>query len=69
MFIEALFLYLDIDDCASSPCSNGGVCRDLVDGFLCDCPPHWEGDTCALGEYAALTSMFSGAQFSTVIFF
>ncbi len=28
----------DIDECESSPCRNGGVCRDGINGFKCDCP-------------------------------
>ncbi|PIK44963.1 putative neurogenic locus notch-like protein 3 [Apostichopus japonicus] len=36
----------DIDECSSSPCENGGVCSDLVDAFVCDCPPGYEGDRC-----------------------
>ncbi|XP_037806367.1 protein crumbs isoform X1 [Lucilia sericata] len=28
---------IDMDDCASQPCQNNGKCRDLVNGFLCDC--------------------------------
>lgn len=28
----------DIDECASNPCANGGVCIDLINGFRCECP-------------------------------
>jgi hypothetical protein len=28
----------NINECASNPCANGGVCMDLVDGFKCECP-------------------------------
>lgn len=28
----------DINECASNPCANGGVCIDLVNGFRCECP-------------------------------
>ncbi|KAJ1528673.1 hypothetical protein ONE63_007067 [Megalurothrips usitatus] len=37
---------MNVDECASSPCLNGGTCVDLVAGFRCDCPPAWEGDVC-----------------------
>ncbi|KAK3912487.1 Protein jagged-1b [Frankliniella fusca] len=37
---------INVDECASSPCLNGGTCVDLVAGFRCDCPPAWEGDYC-----------------------
>lgn len=29
---------VDIDECQSSPCVNGGVCKDRVNGFSCTCP-------------------------------
>jgi hypothetical protein len=28
----------NINECASNPCANGGVCMDLVDSFKCECP-------------------------------
>jgi hypothetical protein len=30
--------YLSIDECASDPCTNGGVCSDLVQSYSCNCP-------------------------------
>lgn len=27
-----------MDECQSSPCVNGGVCKDRVNGFSCTCP-------------------------------
>ena len=27
----------DVDDCASAPCQNSGVCTDGVDSYSCDC--------------------------------
>lgn len=41
---------LDVDECASSPCAQGGTCINLEDGFECVCPPQWEGMTCQIGE-------------------
>ncbi|XP_029351680.1 protein jagged-2b isoform X1 [Echeneis naucrates] len=37
---------IDLDDCASSPCAQGGTCIDREDDFECICPPQWEGKTC-----------------------
>lgn len=36
--------------CISNPCANGGTCREVPDGFECQCPPGWEGPTCANSE-------------------
>ena len=37
----------DIDECESSPCQNGGVCRDKVNMFECDCAAGFTGTLCA----------------------
>ncbi|KAM7367654.1 hypothetical protein PAMP_013939 [Pampus punctatissimus] len=39
---------IDLDECVSSPCAQGGTCIDLEDGFECVCPPQWEGKTCQI---------------------
>ena len=36
----------DIDDCASSPCQNGGTCVDGINSYTCDCDLGFEGDNC-----------------------
>ena len=41
---------IDVNECASSPCLNGGNCVDKTDGFECDCEhtyaPGYVGDRC-----------------------
>ncbi|KAA8595577.1 hypothetical protein FQN60_010868 [Etheostoma spectabile] len=36
----------DINECASSPCQNGGTCVDEVNQFSCVCAKGWAGATC-----------------------
>lgn len=48
----------DLDDCASSPCAQGGTCIDLDDGFECVCPPQWEGKTCQIGKLTPNVPVF-----------
>lgn len=36
----------DIDECASSPCLNGGRCQDEVNGFQCLCLAGFSGNLC-----------------------
>ena len=37
---------INIDECASSPCKNGGNCTDLINGFECHCQPGYKGKFC-----------------------
>ena len=41
---------IDINECASSPCQNGGKCVDKMGGYECDCgltyPPGYFGNHC-----------------------
>jgi hypothetical protein len=39
----------DIDECASNPCQNGGLCKDFVNHFVCDCTTDYIDETCAIG--------------------
>lgn len=36
----------DVDECASDPCLNGGLCRDSPDAFRCLCDAGFAGDRC-----------------------
>ncbi|XP_054998949.1 protein crumbs homolog 2 [Sorex araneus] len=37
---------VDVDECASRPCHNGGSCQDLPNGFQCRCVDGYTGLTC-----------------------
>lgn len=43
-------LPLEIDECQSQPCLNGGQCKDRVSAFLCLCEPGYTGYHCELGK-------------------
>ncbi|XP_070568563.1 uncharacterized protein [Ptychodera flava] len=36
----------DTDECLSSPCQNGGTCRDLISSYKCNCPFGFNGTNC-----------------------
>ncbi|KAI9551524.1 serrate [Daphnia sinensis] len=36
----------NVNDCADSPCRNGGTCIDGIDSFHCVCPKGYDGLTC-----------------------
>ena len=40
----------DIDECASSPCQNGGTCIDGINSHTCNCVPGHAGDNCEIGN-------------------
>ena len=45
----ALLCVVDVDECASSPCENSGVCieADVAGaGFICQCEAPWTGTLC-----------------------
>lgn len=37
---------IDVDECASNPCQNGGTCKDGINSFTCQCPPGYTGIQC-----------------------
>ena len=45
------FSRVDIDECASKPCENGGSCQDGVNSYKCTCLPGFDGKNCENSEY------------------
>lgn len=37
---------LEINECLSDPCLNGGVCEDQPGGYVCNCAVGFSGDHC-----------------------
>ena len=51
IFLYDTYIYIsDINECADTPCMNGGECSDLVGRFECECVAGYEGTTCETGE-------------------
>ena len=48
--IACLFFFLEIQECASNPCSNLGVCEEHLAYFTCACATGFTGTTCEEGE-------------------
>lgn len=47
---------VNINECASNPCRNGGTCTDLVNGFNCTCVDPFMGAVCEHDMTATLTA-------------
>lgn len=55
---------LTSNECASNPCSNGGTCIRIYNGYQCICPSSWEGQNCAtdINECARFVGTDLGCQ-------
>ena len=51
-------IFVDIDECASRPCQNGGNCTDIVKGHICNCVAGYDGANCENGNDSRLFEMF-----------
>jgi len=39
---------INVDECASNPCTNSGTCSDLINDFACECVPGYSGKKCEI---------------------
>ena len=42
--------FIEIQECDSNPCENGGTCNDFVNEFNYTCVPGYEGTMCETGN-------------------
>ena len=45
-----LIASVDHNDCADNPCQNGGICKDGINDFTCNCNPGWKGRKCEISK-------------------
>ena len=50
LIVSVAVSIVDIDDCESSPCKNGGRCVDGLDVFTCQCSSGHTGNQCETSE-------------------
>lgn len=41
---------IDVNECETNPCKNGGECVDLINRFRCICPVGFAGDLCEVSR-------------------
>ena len=58
MFIVAV----DINECESQPCQNGGRCDDDDNRFTCTCQDGYTGDNCESKQNTLLTTTLTTEQ-------
>ncbi|MBN3297464.1 FA9 factor, partial [Amia calva] len=46
--MEFYYTYVDGDQCKSSPCQNGGQCKDDIKSYVCWCKPGYDGKNCEI---------------------
>ena len=47
-YLSTKIFLIDINECASNPCQNGGTCVDGINSYTCNCNPENTGDRCEL---------------------
>ena len=51
--------FVDINECESRPCKNGGTCQNLINDYSCTCAPGYSGKSCETGKYFLLVNLIS----------
>ena len=50
LLMKMFFFIVDINECESNPCENGGTCTDMEDGYGCECKSGFTGLQCETGN-------------------
>ncbi|CAH8875287.1 unnamed protein product [Trichobilharzia szidati] len=45
---------ININECVMKPCKNGGLCKDLINGYQCTCPFGYAGVQCDIKEHECI---------------
>lgn len=51
-------LIVELNECQSNPCQNGGSCTDKINGYLCTCVPGFVGTNCEIGKSLSTNILF-----------
>ena len=50
LVVNMIGCVVDVNECSSNPCNNGGSCSDLVNSYTCECAEGYDGLYCDNGE-------------------
>ena len=50
---------IDINECESRPCKNGGTCKNLINDYSCTCALGYSGKSCETGKYFLHVNLIS----------
>ena len=53
-YVHVCSYLVDFDECAPTPCQNGGVCTDGYNSYTCECDAIYAGDSCEIRESMSL---------------
>ena len=56
-----LLFLVEINECDSGPCLNGGNCTDRLNAYSCECLSGWDGHSCEISEHRSW-SPYSGGS-------
>ena len=57
IYCNASVSFTGVDECASSPCLNGGACIDGAGFYTCQCLAGWQGVNCEISEKIVILSV------------
>ena len=46
LHLKLFIISVNIDECRSGPCQNGGACQDGVNRYTCNCLDGFDGNRC-----------------------
>ena len=55
--------FVEIDNCDSNPCKNGGICKNGIATFSCTCPDGFTGNDCGI----SMLKVFQSNRFKPTI--
>ena len=59
---------VDLDECESDPCENGGECHNGNNAYSCTCMPGYNGTNCETGKQLQHNATFYNSTFNVILY-